>query len=211
MDSQIIEALNWRYATKLFNPEKKLSEKDRETLMEAVRLAPSSFGLQPWKILVISNPEVREKLKAAAWGQPQLTDASEIFVFAYKKDMSAEHIEAYIKNVAETRGQDVKDLEGLKQMISGTVLAKGDDIVKVWNSRQVYIALGILLQTAALLKVDACPMEGFDNEQFDEILGLKEKGYASIAIAAVGYRSENDKYAHAVKARFDKKEVFEMV
>ena len=211
MNDQIMKALNWRYATKQFDGTKKVPEETLNTLLESIRLAPSSFGLQPWKIVVVTNPEVRTKLKAAAWNQAQITDASHLLVFASKTDLDAQYIDMFISVTAKTRGQDLKELDGFRQMLLGSVKAKGPESVSIWNARQAYIALGFLLETAALMGIDACPMEGFDPKQFDEILGLKAKGFTAVALAPIGYRSENDKYAQAPKVRFSKNEIFEMV
>lgn len=211
MSSPVISALNWRYATKKFDVNKRVSSEMLEVLLESVRLSPSSFGLQPWKVFIIANPAIREKLKAAAWNQPQITEASHLLIFAYKNAMDKEYIESYIADIASTRGQDPKELEGMKQMLVGSVKGRDKESIKVWNSRQIYIALGVLLISAALLKIDACPMEGFDNAQFDKILGLNNKGYSSVVIAAIGYRSDTDEYAKSKKVRFNKEEVFEKI
>jgi len=202
MNSQIQSALNWRYATKLFNPEKKVPDADLETLLEAIRLAPSSLGLQPWKAYVITNKEIREKLKKAAYNQLQVGDASHLFVFATRKNVSDSYIDSYLGKVMEIRNQKKEDVQGYKKMIEGSITGRTDEMLKEWNARQTYIALGILLETAALMKIDACPMEGFDTAQFDTILGINKTDYASVVMAAIGYRSENDKYAAAPKVRF---------
>jgi len=211
MNTQIQSALEWRYATKGFDPSKKVSQEDLDTLLDAVRLSPSSLGLQPWKILVISDTQVREKLKAAAWNQAQVTDASQVIVFAARKNLSESYVDSYLKIVAETRGQEVEDTQGYRQMIMGSVMGRSDESLFQWNARQVYIALGILLETAALMKIDACPMEGFDAKQFDTILGLDETDYTSIVIAPVGYRSSEDKYSSVPKVRFSKEQIMKFV
>lgn len=204
MNTQIVTALKWRFATKLFNPDRSVCGSDLETLLEAVRLAPSSLGLQPWKVYVIANKDIKEKLKVAAWNQPQLTDASHIIVFATRKNIDESYINLYLEEVMKVRKQTKEDIAGYRKMIVSSTLGKTQEQLKAWNDRQVYIALGILLESAALLKIDACPMEGFDSNQFDEILGLNKTEYSSIVIAAVGYRSEKDTYAFAPKVRFEK-------
>ncbi len=207
----LLENLNWRYATKKFDTTKKISKDDLDKLMEAVRLSVSSYGLQLYKVLVVEDNKVKEKLKAAAWNQTQLTDASNIFVFCNYADVKAEHIDEYIDNVAKTRNMEVKDLVQYADIMKNTVLGLDIETKANWTARQTYIALGTLLDACAELRIDACPMEGFDNAQFDEILGLKEKGLKSAVIAAVGYRSDEDPYQHLTKVRKSKKDLFEII
>ena len=211
MNSQIISALNWRYATKIFNPIKKVSDKDLHTLLETTRLAPSSLGIHPWKAIVVTDEAVRKQLRAVAWNQSQITDASHLIVFAARKSLDAEYVESYIKLVAQTRNQKIEDVQGYKRMIMGSFAQKTPEAIREWNARQVYIALGFLLESAALIRIDACPMEGFDLVQFDKILKLDTSTYGSVVVAAVGYRSEEDKYALASKVRFPKKDVIAFV
>jgi len=211
MNAQIQSALNWRYATKLFNPAKKVSDDDLNTILEATRLAPSSLGIHPWKAIVVTDEAIRKQLRAAAWNQSQITDASHIVVFAARKTLDEEYVNAYINRVAETRNQKVEDIQGYKQMIMGSFAQKSPEAIKEWNARQVYIALGFLLESAALIHIDTCPMEGFDPAQFDKILNLDSSAYGSVVVATVGYRSEEDKYALAPKVRFPINSVIETV
>ncbi|MCX6732757.1 MAG: NAD(P)H-dependent oxidoreductase [Candidatus Roizmanbacteria bacterium] len=208
MNKIISSALNWRYATKLFNPDKKVSNSDLNALLEATRLAPSSLGLQPWKAFVISNKEVRQKLKAAAWNQPQVSDASHLVIFTTLKRVTETYIDSYLNKVLEIRNQKKEDVEGYKKMLLGGTVGKSSDEMKAWTARQTYIALGFLLETAALMKIDACPMEGFDTAQFDKILGIDASEYTTVVMAAVGYRNDDDKYATVPKVRFCKEELF---
>ena len=208
----IIEALKWRYATKEFDTNKKLSAAQLDTLLESLRLSASSFGLQPWKFVVVTNPEIRAKLREAAWGQPQITDASELIVLCVRKNIDDSLVDTYMQSIAETRGVSVDDLKGFSDMIKGSINSrKNADEAKVsakeWAARQVYISLGTLLATAAHESLDACPMEGFDNKKFDEILGLEALGLESLVLAAVGFRLETDKMALVPKSRFSKEEV----
>ncbi len=205
----ILEQLNWRYATKSYDKTKKVSAEDWETLETALTLAPSSFGLQPYKFIVITEPELREKLKPAAWGQSQITDASHLVVFAYKKTLTDADIEHFVDRIVEVRGVPRETLTDYENIIKGSAKQAVDGgYIEVWNSRQAYIALGFLLQTAALLNIDATPMEGFDAAQFNEILGLTD--YSAVALAAVGYRdAENDWLASLQKVRFPKDELIE--
>lgn len=208
MATDIIKALNWRYATKQFDATKKISESDISTLLEAARLSPSSFGLQPWKFIVVTNPEVRKKIRAAAWDQSQVTDASHLVVFTVDKNVDDAFVDAYVADIAQTRGVSIADLKAFGDTMKGAVKARGSaETVKNWSARQVYIALGTLLTSAAVLGIDACPMEGFDNKKVDEILGLDKLGVESLAFAALGYRANEDEVKKYKKVRFLKSEV----
>lgn len=204
----INEALTWRYATKKFDTTKKLTDETLNQILEAGRLSPSSFGLQPWKFILVENTELRAKLREAGYSQTQITDASNLLVLAYKNDMSESYVDSYMKSTAETQNVSVDTLSGFKEFIMGAVTAKPDALsIKNWNARQIYIPLGIMLETAALLEVDTCPMEGFDNSKFDELLGLNEIGYSSAVMIALGYRDENDETSKRAKSRFKMEEV----
>ena len=207
----IIQALNTRYATKAFDSSKKLSEEQLEILLKSIELSPTSFGLQAYKVLVITNPEIRAKLKAAAWNQTQVTDASHLFVFTVPTNLNDSHVDKFLEQTAKTRNVPIEALAEYAGMIKGSINGRTEDKKIEWLSKQVYIALGFLLETAALIDVDTTPMEGFDNAQFDEILGLNEKNLTSVVIAAVGFRSENDSYAKLAKVRFGKDEWMEEV
>lgn len=196
----IIKKLGWRYATKVFNANKKVSDKDFETILSATNLAPSSFGLEPWKFIVVENPEVRNKLKEKAWGQGQITDSSHLIVLATKKTMTVSDVDDFINRTAKVRGLNPADLAGYADMIKGSVTSQSPEHIFAWNSKQTYIALGFMLETAALMEIDVCPMEGFDKAGFDEVLKLTGTDYASVAVCAVGYRGD-DKYASAKKVR----------
>jgi nitroreductase len=211
MNTSILPALQWRYATKGFNPEKKVSESELNSLLEAARLAPTSLGVQPWKAYVVTNKEVRAQLKSAAWNQPQVSDASHLVIFTVRKTIDEAYVDRLMKIVAETRNQKLEETNGYKQMILGSIKGKSSAEIKEWSARQAYIALGFLLESAALMSIDACPMEGFNTAQFDKILGLDKTEYTSVVMAAIGYRSEEDKYAKAPKVRFCKEELFQMV
>ncbi|MFD0931162.1 NAD(P)H-dependent oxidoreductase [Psychroflexus salinarum] len=203
-----IENLHWRYATKKFDSEKEVSEEDLETLLEAIRLSASSYGFQPYEVFVIKDPEVRAKLKPAAFGQPQITDASYLLVFAYNTNVDEKYLDQFVKNNSETRNQPVEDFNGLKEMIQNSVLTFSDDKKEVWASRQVYIALGNLLSAAAELKIDVCPMEGFNPDEFDKLLDLHSKNLKSVTLATIGYRHEDDQLKDAKKVRKSKEELF---
>ncbi|MFZ2026207.1 MAG: NAD(P)H-dependent oxidoreductase [Microgenomates group bacterium] len=211
MDTHIIEALKWRYATKQFDTEKKVNDSDINTLLEVMRLAPSSQGLLPWKAFLVADEKIRGQLKAAAWNQAQLTDASHLIVFTARKDIDEHYIDSYLKEVVKQRNQKWEDIQGYRNMLLGSIAGKTPEKLFEWNARQAYISLGFLLEAAALMKIDACPMEGFDTAQFDAILKLNETEYRTVVIAAVGYRSTADKYALAQKVRFAKDEVIKKI
>jgi nitroreductase len=205
----LINQLNWRYATKQFDPKRKISAADWATLETALQLTPSSGGLQPWKFIVITNPTVRAKLLPASYGQAQITDASHLVVFAAKNNLSEADVDAHIKHIAEVQGAPIEALAPLRGILVGGIVQSQDEAGRnAWARNQTFIALGNLLTSAALLGIDACPMEGFDRAQYDEILGLKAKAYSSAVIATLGYRSPTDKYATAPKVRFPKEQIF---
>jgi nitroreductase len=209
---QLLEQLKWRYATKQFDPNRKISAADWTTLEDALTLSPSSGGLQPWKFIVVTDPAVRAKLSPASWGQKQITDASHLVVFAAKNNFGEADVDAHIANVVKTTGAPAEALKPLREMLVGGIVKSMDEAARnAWARNQAYIALGNLLTSAALLGIDACPMEGFDRTQYDEILGLKAKGYASAVIATLGYRLPDDKYAAAPKVRFPKEQLFTRV
>jgi len=210
-NSAVSRQLRWRYAVKKFDPSRKLEQKDWETIKEALVLSPSSFGLSPWKFVVVKDPAVRAQLRGAAWGQSQITDASHLVVLTVKKDLDAAYVDRFIARVAEVRGVNVESLKAYRDMMVGYIdgmrTRSGDSAVNAWSGRQVYIALGQALETAALLGVDACPMEGFDPAKFDEILGLPQTGYATLGVLTLGYRAADDGYAAATKVRFAEEDV----
>jgi len=204
----ILRQLNWRYATKRFDPNRKLAADELAALEKAAHLAPSSFGLQPWKFVVVSDPQIRQKLRAAAYGQAQIVDASHLVVFAARKGMHVGDVERHIGHIAKTHGVPAEALAEFKQTTAGFVASKPQEFIDAWAARQVYIPLGVLLATAALLGIDACPMEGFEPEKFNEILGLEKQGYSATVLCALGFRSADDHYASAPKVRFPAEEVF---
>ena len=198
-----MKSLEWRYATKVFDPSKKISDKDFQKLIDALILTPSSYGLQPWKFVVVENPQVREELKPHSWGQPQITDASHLLVFCKVQNVDEPFVDKYIQSTAEIRNQETSELDGFKgMMISNVVDGMSDKARNQWARNQVYIALGNAMTVAGALEIDACPIEGFSPEKYDEILGLKEQGLASVVVLPVGYRSDDDKYADLPKVRF---------
>lgn len=202
--NQLLDALNWRYATKAFDPARRIPDATWAALEQAVVLSPSSFGLQPYRLFVINDPATRAKLLPHAWGQKQVVDASHFVVFAARTDVKAADIDTFLQRTADVRGVSVESLAGYRGMMAGMLLSDGfKPIAPHWAARQAYIALGNLMTTAALLGVDACPMEGFVPAEFDKILGLPEQGYTAAVVCALGYRAAEDKYASLPKVRFD--------
>jgi len=204
----LVESLQKRAAIKKFDPSKKISAGQLDQLQSAIQLAPSSLGLQSFKVIVVQDPETRAKLRAAGYNQAQITDASALFVFASLTNLDEAFGKKFIDLVAHTRSVDRASLEGLEQMVLGTLSSRTDDQKLAWSHKQTYIALGVLVSEAAELGIDAAPMEGFDAAQFDEILGLKEKGLTTSVIAAVGFRAEDDVYSKMIKVRRPKSELF---
>lgn len=197
-----IEALHWRYATKQFDATKKLSADQLELVKESLRLAPSSFGVQPWKFFIISNATLREQLRAAGYGQPQVTDASHLVVFTVPTNIDSAYVDEFINHVAEIKGISEDLLKGYGDMIKGKISSMTPAAATEWAARQAYIALGTLLTSLAHESIDAAPMEGFDPAQFDELLGLPAQQLTTVVIAAVGFRSVDDAAATMPKMRF---------
>ena len=203
----VLDKLNWRYATKKFDSSKKVSEKDLNTLLDAAQLTASSYGLQPYRFFVIENSDIRSKLRKASWDQPQITDASYVLVLANKATFDESLVDNYIDNLIETRGVTKKDVEDYSQMMKGALLGLTDAQKKSWTSNQAYIALGNLLTIAAEMEIDTCPMEGFDNEQYNEILGLNDKNLNAAVVLAIGYRSDEDQTQNYPKVRYSKEKL----
>ena len=207
--SELIKKLNWRYATKRMNgqtiPQEKL-----DNILEAIKLAPSSVGLQPYNIVIVEDKALKDKIyHEAATRQAQIPDASHLLIFAAWEKLTSQHVEDYIKFVASTRNVSVESLSGFLASINGGIMSRSEDVNFDWSARQAYIALGHGLVAAATEEVDATPMEGFDAAKVDEILGLREKGLRSVVILALGYRdAEKDPYANAKKVRRPHEELF---
>ena len=206
-----LQQLNWRYATKKFDLTKKISAQDLQDILEATRLSPSSFGIQPWKMIVISDPEIKQKLQLEAFNQEQITTCSHLVVLSVRKGLSPEDINKYAEDIKKTRGVSRQDIQGYVDIMLSSLEGKTQEELTIWNKRQVYIALGFLLTAAAQKEIDSCPMEGFNPAGFDKILDLEKQGYTSAVICPLGYRSTEDEYANLPKVRFDKDEIFEFL
>ena len=206
--SDFITNQNWRYATKKFDATKKISTEDLETLKEAIQLSTSSYGLQPYKVFIIENPELRAKIQPFAWGQSQIVDASQLLVFANITNFGETEIDQYIANMADTRGISVESVKGYADFMKMKITALPEEQRNTWTSKQTYLALANLMNAAAELKIDVTPMEGFEPENVNEVLGLKELGLNASLLATIGYRHEEDATQHYKKVRKPKNELF---
>lgn len=208
---EFIKSLNWRYATKKFDPSKKIKPEDLEIIKEAVRLSASSYGLQLYKVLVIEDVEIREKLKPASWGQSQITEASHLFVFCNYADVNDNDIEEYLDLKAETQSLERESLVDYGNMMKGSMAGLTAAQISFWTAKQTYIALGNLLAVCSMMRIDACPMEGFEASKYNDILGLTDKGLNAAVIATVGYRSEEDATQFLSKVRKPNESLFELI
>lgn len=204
---QLIQSLRWRYATKKFDAARQISAETWDTIENSLVLTPSSFGLQPWRFIVVDDAGLRANLAKESWNQPQVTEASHYVVLTARKDLEAADIDAWIARMCEVQGSSPADVAPLDGMIRGFAQSMSHEARQQWNIRQVYIALGQLMASAAVLGIDACPLEGISATGYDQILGLEGSGYATVVACALGYRSADDRYASLAKARFDRSQV----
>tara|TARA_R110002050_G_C8962575_1_gene514671 strand:+ start:17986 stop:18615 length:630 start_codon:yes stop_codon:yes gene_type:complete len=208
---KLIENLNWRYATKQFDTTKKVSGSDLELIKEAINLTATSYGLQTYKVLIVENPAVREQLLPASWGQVQITQASHLLVFCSNTKVTPENIDTYLKLKSEVQGIDLENLAGYGEFMKSTIGGFPAEATQAWSKSQTYIALGTALAACAELKIDSCPMEGFDAVKYGEILGLDAKGLSAAVVLPIGYRSTEDNTQNAKKVRKPLTEMFEVV
>ncbi len=206
--STFLENQNWRYATKKFDASKKISAADLNTLTEAIRLSTSSYGLQPYKIIIVENPELRAKLVGAAYGQAQVAEASHLLVFANELNFGTEGIDQLAKNICKTRELPADAIQGYVDFMKGNITGLPEDVRNIWTSKQTYLALGNLLNAAAELKIDVTPMEGFVPAQVNEILGLDKLGLNASLLAPIGYRHAEDETQHYKKVRKSNEDLF---
>jgi nitroreductase len=207
--SQLVTALNWRYAVKKFDPARTIAPGDWSALEQSLVLAPSSFGLQPWKFIVVTDPAVKAELVPASWGQAQPVDCSHFVVLACRQGLDDVHVDRYLARMVEVRGPAAAGSaqafgKVVKQSLDG---ARAAGRLDAWQSRQVYIALGQFMAAAAVIGVDTCPMEGITPERYDTVLGLAGTGYTTVVACAAGYRAPDDKYATTPKVRFKAEDV----
>ncbi len=210
--TQALQQLQWRYAVKKFDPSQKIPSDVWNVLEQSLVLSPSSFGMQPWKFFVVDRPELRQQLLEHSWNQPQVVEASHLVVLTIKKDMSDVDVDRYIQDMSDTRNVPPEGLAGLAKMIKGFMANPNKAFtLDEWATRQVYIAIGQFMTSAAMLGIDTCPMEGFNPAKYDEILGLTALGYASVLVCPAGYRASDDKYAVMPKVRYPQSEIVQHI
>jgi len=206
----LLDALQWRYATKVFDPERRIPADLWSTLEQTLVLTPSSYGLQPWKFLVIQDPALRQELRPHSWNQSQITDCSHLVVLLSQRSIGAADAERLIQATAAARSIEASSLDGYRNMIQIDLIdGPRHQIIERWSSNQVYIALGNLMTAAALLSIDTCAIEGFSPPDYDRILKLEDSDYRSCVVCACGYRSADDKYASLAKVRYAASELIE--
>jgi nitroreductase len=196
----LLKQLTWRYAVKKFDPTRKIDPDTWQALMEALVLSPSSYGLQPWRFIVITNPAIKAQLPVISWKQNQPQDCSHMVVLAAAEKLDAAYIDDQIQQIAAARGVAPESLAGYRKMLISAVDTLESTLE--WSSRQVYLALGQLMNAAAMLGIDSCPMEGIDPVAYDNLLGMSNSGYRSVVGCALGYRDPSDPYASLKKVRF---------
>jgi nitroreductase len=206
--STFLENQNWRYATKKFDATKKITNEDLNTLKEAIRLSSSSYGLQPYKVIIVENPELRANIQPAAWGQSQIVEASHLIIFANETKVDDLAIDEYIKNISQTRNMPIEALAGYGDFMKSKITSLTPEEKNIWTAKQTYLALGNLLNVAAELKIDTTPMEGFVPAQVNEILGLDKLGLNATLIATLGYRHDEDATQHYKKVRKSNEDLF---
>ncbi|MBI2025183.1 NAD(P)H-dependent oxidoreductase [Candidatus Kaiserbacteria bacterium] len=210
MQDTLIKALSWRYAVKTFDPAQKITDAELHTILESGRMAPSSFGIEPWKFIVVSNPDIQAKMRSASYDQSKVSDASHVVVLARRTDVRENIVRELLDRAAKAQGKDASEMKGLGDMVAGTIASKSDAELDAWVRAQTYIPLGMMVETAALLGVDAGPMEGFSPDEIGAILGLKEKNLRATTMLALGRRGA-DAFAAVPKTRRDFDEVVEFV
>lgn len=205
---QLVERLQWRYATRKFDPTRKISADAWQALEQSLVLAPSSIGLQPWRFYVITDMAMKERLMPAAWHQVQVVECSHFVVLTVRKNLGTDHVDRHLARMVEVRSVTLESLEKFRKMTVGNLeKARAEGRLDTWQTHQVYIALGQFMTSAAVMGIDTCPMEGFEPEKFDDILGLKGTDFTSVVACAAGYRVADERYAQMKKVRFKPEEV----
>ncbi len=206
----LIESLKWRYAVKKYN-DQKVSDADVKIILEAINLSASSAGLQPYRVIVVENSELRKQLAEGGFN-PQVLEASHLLVFAAIENLSETHVDEYMQRMADTRGLPVEALGDFRKILVANISGKTQEENFIWATKQAYIGLGTGLAAAAELRIDSTPMEGFNPAKFDEMLGLKEKGLRSVVLLSLGYRNaEKDPFVNAAKVRLPLEEFTEYI
>lgn len=206
--AHLLETLQWRYATQKFDPNQKIAPPLWEALEHAMVLTPSSIGLQPWKFIVVTDQAMKDRLVPASFRQAKVAECSHFVVFTVRRNLGHDHVDRHIARMVEVRGVAPESLGKFRQMATGNLdRAREEGRLDLWQTHQVFIALGQFMVSAAVLGVDTCPMEGLEPEKYDEILGLKDTGYATVVACCAGYRLPDDKYATTKKVRFKPEDV----
>ncbi len=208
---EILDQLNWRYACKKFDTEKKLSPEQVDTLVKAFNLTATSYGLQPMKLQVITNTDLREKLFANSFNQAQVKDASHLFVITAKVNMNQSDIDAYFDLIDDLRATPKELIAPYRAHLTNWVASESENNMDIWARKQTYIALGNLLNVCAVIGVDSCPMEGFDANAYDEILNLKETDYTTSLVLPVGFRHEEDFMSQLKKVRMEESKIVSFI
>lgn len=204
----LIESLKWRYATKKMNGEK-IPQDKLEKILEATKLAPSSYGLTPYKVIVVEDPETKQKLQGACYGQTQIGDSSAVLVFAVSDNITESSVDEYMEEIAKQRDISVDMLSDFSNLLKSVVNGMTEEQKITWAQKQTYIGLGVALTAAAIEEIDSTPMEGFVPDSVDEVLGLKELGLKSSVVLALGYRdAENDYMSSLKKVRWEDERLF---
>lgn len=201
--ADLAERMKWRYAVKKFDPTRPIPDAAWNALVESLVLSPSSYGLQPWRFVVVDDPAVRARLRPVSWGQSQVTDAARYVVFAARNEVTEADVDAFVRRICEVRGVTAESLASYrKMMLGGVVKGMSPETQRHWAGLQVYIALGTFMTAAAALGIDTCPMEGIEPAKYDEILGLPAQGFHTLCACAAGHRAPDDRSAEAPKVRF---------
>ena len=204
----LLQQVRWRYAVKKFDPSRRISTEDWHALEQALVLTPSSFGLQPWRFVVITDQATKDQLVPISWGQRQVAEASHVVVFAVRKPLTESDVDRHLVRTAEVRSAPVESLAGFKKMLMKSLVPPPDGFdIHHWAGLQAYIALGNFMTSAAMLGIDTCPMEGIVPKKYDELLGLPSEGYGTVVVCVAGYRAADDKYAVLPKVRFAAEDV----
>lgn len=209
---QLLDALQWRYATKVFDATKKIPADLWAALEKALVLTPTSYGLQPYRFLIVQDAATRAALLPQSWGQKQVVDCSHYVVFTARTEMKQADVDKLIARISSVRGVPAESMTPYWNMMIGDVVnGPRGKTAHEWAARQCYIALGNLMTAAAVLGVDACPMEGINPLEYDKILGLDGTGYKTVVALALGYRAASDKYASLAKIRYEKADLVKVI
>ncbi|MEY3736252.1 MAG: hypothetical protein RLZZ624_1311 [Cyanobacteriota bacterium] len=208
--AELLASLQWRYATKAFDRTRTIDPNTWQALETSLVLTPSSYGLQPWRFLVLQDPELRSRLRPHAWNQAQITDCSHLLVLLVRRTIEGRDLDRLIERMAALRQTAPERLQAYRQMMAADLIdGPRSQRIDSWATNQVYIALGGFMTAAALLGVDTCAIEGFSPPEFDRLLDLESSDYRSAVVCAAGYRDPADPYAKETKVRYDASELID--